>query len=112
MIAGQIPLPQTAVPQFPAALTCELAGVEGLEPPASGFGDRRSSQLSYTPTVGRRSLHGIRRDEGRRKDVRATLSSVYGLRTLSAIPRPKNPNICSHHVLDSVLASCDQSPRT
>src|SRR6185312_14910330 len=26
-----------------------LAGVEGLEPPASGFGDRRSSQLSYTP---------------------------------------------------------------
>jgi hypothetical protein len=32
----------------------ELAGVEGLEPPASGFGDRRSSQLSYTPTVGQR----------------------------------------------------------
>jgi hypothetical protein len=28
-----------------------VAGVEGLEPPASGFGDRRSSQLSYTPTV-------------------------------------------------------------
>jgi hypothetical protein len=27
----------------------KLAGVEGLEPPASGFGDRRSSQLSYTP---------------------------------------------------------------
>ena len=26
-----------------------LAGVEGLEPPASGFGDQRSSQLSYTP---------------------------------------------------------------
>ena len=23
--------------------------MEGLEPPASGFGDRRSSQLSYTP---------------------------------------------------------------
>src|SRR5690349_2514642 len=30
-------------------LGLRLAGVEGLEPPASGFGDRRSSQLSYTP---------------------------------------------------------------
>ena len=29
----------------------KLAGVEGLEPPASGFGDRRSSQLSYTPAA-------------------------------------------------------------
>ena len=26
-----------------------LAGVEGLEPPTSGFGDLRSSQLDYTP---------------------------------------------------------------
>src|SRR5436309_1699371 len=28
---------------------CRLAGVEGLEPPTPGFGDRCSSQLSYTP---------------------------------------------------------------
>ena len=60
----------------------ELAGVEGLEPPASGFGDRRSSQLSYTPTLGRRlshgrSAHGIGRSEGARKDARVALSSNY-----------------------------------
>jgi hypothetical protein len=27
-----------------------VAGVEGLEPPTPGFGDRCSGQLSYTPT--------------------------------------------------------------
>src|SRR5437868_10118352 len=30
-----------------------LAGVEGLEPPTPGFGDRCSSQLSYTPSARR-----------------------------------------------------------
>ena len=29
-----------------------LAGVEGLEPPTPGFGDRCSDQLSYTPSGG------------------------------------------------------------
>ena len=33
-----------------------LAGVEGLEPPAPGFGDRCSSRLSYTP---KQSLPGL-----------------------------------------------------
>src|ERR1700680_1773040 len=33
----------------PASDFWRLAGVEGLEPPTPGFGDRCSSQLSYTP---------------------------------------------------------------
>ena len=34
-----------------SAIGDPLAGVEGLEPPTPGFGDRCSSQLSYTPTA-------------------------------------------------------------
>jgi hypothetical protein len=45
--------------------------VEGLEPPASGFGDRRSSQLSYTPIVPAGGGSG-----GRRKSAEAMLSSA------------------------------------
>jgi hypothetical protein len=34
-----------------SCLLVYLAGVEGLEPPAGGFGDRCSTKLSYTPTM-------------------------------------------------------------
>ncbi|GBR04673.1 hypothetical protein AA0323_0791 [Asaia siamensis NRIC 0323] len=34
-----------------------VAGAEGLELSTSGFGDRRSSQLSYTPNVVRLVNH-------------------------------------------------------
>ena len=36
-----------------------VAGAEGLEPPTSGFGDRRSSVLSYAPTYSAAPLEGI-----------------------------------------------------
>ena len=57
--------------------------MEGLELSTSGFGDRRSSQLSYTPTLGQRlnqgrSIHGNGRSEGAKKNARALLSSDYG----------------------------------
>ena len=38
----------------PHARRPKVAGVEGLEPPTPGFGDRCSNQLSYTPKAFRR----------------------------------------------------------
>src|ERR1051325_8693763 len=38
-----------AMPLFPSNPRLGLAGVEDLDPPPPGFGDRCSSQLSYTP---------------------------------------------------------------
>ena len=34
---------------FHLEINSDLAGAEGFEPPAFGFGDHCSSQLSYTP---------------------------------------------------------------
>src|SRR6478672_9535077 len=60
-----------------------VAGVEGLEPPTPGFGDRCSGQLSYTPPEARPQgpPHGRRcmnaganaRDGGQRTQVRGQM---------------------------------------
>ena len=38
--------------QPPNSYGIKLAGQEGFEPPASGFGDRRSTSWSYWPALG------------------------------------------------------------
>src|SRR4029450_5693223 len=49
LVLAIIILAAEAIPLLPANSRLGLAGVEGLEPPTPGFGDRCSSQLSYTP---------------------------------------------------------------
>ena len=43
------PPPQDGVSTY-STTSASLAGVEGLEPPTGGFGDRCSPKLSYTPS--------------------------------------------------------------
>src|SRR5436189_2789944 len=51
MLALQTLTGTSLAPAISAAKSRDgLAGVEGLEPPTPGFGDRCSSQLSYTPS--------------------------------------------------------------
>src|SRR5579864_269000 len=48
-LGSALPRRDVALHTHPQA-ALRLAGVEGLEPPTPGFGDRCSSQLSYTPS--------------------------------------------------------------
>src|SRR6185295_812836 len=67
---------------------CRMAGVEGLEPPTPGFGDRCSSQLSYTPNAG-----GIYRGKSAPSPVARLVVTVH------VWPRPphqrlRGPDLC------------------
>ena len=67
-----------------------LAGAEGLELSTSGFGDRRSSQLSYAPAMpasrpARRPGTG-RLCKLRRKSASAVLSSLRSGHSAKAYP--------------------------
>src|SRR5205807_6065281 len=76
-------IPVVRVPSF-VVFSC-LAGVEGLEPPTPGFGDRCSSQLSYTP-----SQKQLRRPRGPPQPVNArsdpALQAWHGLSPAFVIP--------------------------
>src|SRR3954470_17382363 len=50
-------LPNPAKPLTNKSRFFWVAGVEGLEPPTPGFGDRCSSQLSYTPKRAASLMH-------------------------------------------------------
>jgi hypothetical protein len=69
-----------------------MAGVEGLEPPTPGFGDRCSSQLSYTPNA--RGNKGLACTRGRTKVEIATY----------ALPTSKT----CHEVADRIVCACDR----
>ncbi len=64
--------------EFLAKYLFLLAGVEGLEPPTPGFGDRCSSQLSYTPSRADRCMKA-------RPNARATIRAAHSSRHHSGV---------------------------
>jgi hypothetical protein len=75
-----------------------LAGAGGFEPPTTGFGDQRSTRLSYAPAVV--PLEGLEpptRDLGRRRSIhlsyRGRLVEIGGLEPpTSALRTPRSPS--------------------
>jgi hypothetical protein len=70
-----------------------LAGVEGLEPPTPGFGDRCSSQLSYTPRVRRRPDATVPDNASRRcvqEEMRKEAAQAASPCRLSHSPLPRH----------------------
>ncbi len=74
----------------PFRSSAAVAGVEGLEPPTSGFGDRRSSQLSYTPSAEQAQARHNR--PGRRKENAAGAMSRG---RVQSVPFPSSPRAFS-----------------
>ena len=73
-----------------------LAGVEGLEPPTPGFGDRCSSQLSYTPRVRRRPDATVPDNASRRRvqeEMRKEAAQAASACPLSHSPSPVCPGL-------------------
>lgn len=74
-----------------------MAGVEGLEPPTPGFGDRCSDQLSYTPRLfsPRRTRAGV-----------LSSRTADGCKALCNIYRPKD-RACRSAASSLSFSACD-----
>src|SRR5215831_5363979 len=83
----------------------ELAGQEGFEPPASGFGDRRSTSWSYWPAYRQTNIQTFYTKAGL---LRLTLSlggpcgACIGDR-ISSSPRVRCSSSCSWSLSNFVL---------